>query len=91
MTCCLSYGHGLGDIVYFVPLWGFTFAYFIALVFFRKKVLDKGFIPVLFSLILSFFVLNILFFKGPECSCNLFNKEKADSVKTIKVVKDLDK
>ena len=81
-TCCLSYGHGLGDIVYLFPLWFLTFLYFILVIFFKNKIKSKGFIPVIYVIILSFFIINITLNKGPECSCNLFSKKNYNPSKT---------
>jgi len=54
-TCCLSYGHGLGDILYLFPLWLLTFIYFILVVFLKRKIKESVFVPIIFGIILSFF------------------------------------
>ena len=71
-TCCLSYGHGLGDIIYLFPLWLLTLIFFTMTIFFKKKIKNNYFIPIIFGVFFSFFIINIIFNKGPECSCNLF-------------------
>lgn len=71
-NCCLSFGHGLGDIVYLVPLWFFTILYFILLVFFKKKIKSNLYTPLLYFIILFFIIINMTINKGQECSCSFF-------------------
>ncbi len=68
-ACCLSYGHGLGDIVYLVPLWFLTILYFVLLVFFKNKIKLSANIPLFYLIILLFFIINLTINKGPECPC----------------------
>ena len=89
-TCCLSYGHGLGDILYLFPLWLLTFIYFILVVFLKRKIKESIFVPIIFGIILSFFIVNIFFNKGPECSCNFFNIENDVHFSTVETVESLD-
>ena len=68
-SCCFSYGHGLGDVVYAGILWVGTGIYFLALIFVKQKALKLSIIPALYGSILFFLIVNIVFNRGPECSC----------------------
>ena len=81
-TCCLSYGHGLGDIIYLFPLWFLTLLYFVLLIFFKNSIKSNAFIPIIYFIILSFFIINITINKGPECTCNIFSDKNNNTSKT---------
>jgi len=73
ISCCLNYGYGLGDLAYLIPLFIFTVLYPILLLIFYKKSFHSIVPPIIFILVLSFFIFTLIFDRGPECSCDLFN------------------
>jgi hypothetical protein len=71
-SCCFSYGYGLGDLVYMFPLWGISILYLIIMLF-KRKIFFKTLIPALiYGIILCFFIYNLIFNRGSECPCDLF-------------------
>ena len=70
-SCCLAYGHGLGDLMYFFPLWFFTGIYAVLFLFFRIRISANILTPVVFGVVISFFVFSLIFNRGPECPCHL--------------------
>ncbi len=68
-TCCLGYGYGLGDIAYLFLLWGICSIYLIIMIFSRKKFFENPKPPIILGIILLIFIINLFFFRGPECPC----------------------
>lgn len=76
VNCCLSYGHGLGDLFYFFPLWFLTSVHFILVIFLKKRIRSIIIIPIIFTMFELFLVSNIIFNRGPECTCRFFSKKE---------------
>lgn len=71
-SCCLTFGHGLGDVIYLVPLWIGTLIHFVLIVGFKKMIVS-GYKPlIIFGFIVILALLKLIFNHGPECPCNLF-------------------
>ena len=71
-SCCLNFGYGLGDVMYIIPFWGLSFLYFILMLIFRKRFFSTIYPILIFGAILTFFILNLIFNRGPECPCHLY-------------------
>lgn len=71
-SCCLTFGHGLGDVIYLIPLWLTTLVYFILIVGFSKKIKSGYNSLIIFGSILLLFLLKLIFNHGPECPCVIF-------------------
>ena len=72
ISCCLTYGYGLGDIAYIFPLWGISILYLIIMLFKRKTFFKTLVPPLIYGIILCFFIYNLIFNRGPECHCDWF-------------------
>lgn len=70
--CCLSHGHGLGDIIYQIPLMVVTGLYVLLLLGDRKTVFNTLTPPIIFACLLGLYILTLIFDRGGECPCRLF-------------------
>ena len=69
ISCCLTFGYGLGDVFYLTPIWIVTLIYFILIVGFKKRIFINYETIVIFGVIALVLILNLLFNRGPECPC----------------------
>ena len=72
-SCCLTFGHGLGDGIYLFPIWIITLTYLILLIGFNKKLIKNYNAIIVFGLLAMIFIINLVFNRGPECPCYFFN------------------
>ena len=70
--CCLSHGYGLGDIIYQIPLMIITGLYVLLLFGDRKTAFNTLVPPIIFTCILVVYILTLIFDRGGECPCSLF-------------------
>ena len=69
IDCCLTFGYGLGDIVYLFPLWLITLVILAQIIFFKKKFTKSYLSSIVFGFVLLLFILQLVLNHGPECPC----------------------
>ncbi len=69
IPCYFVFGYGLGDFIYTIPLLITTLLLFLLGIFFKDKVKSNISIPIIFGIILLFFIWTLVFNKGPEAPC----------------------
>ena len=72
-SCCLGFGHGLGDVFFIFLLYAICSLYLIIMLITRKNFFKTSTPAFILLIILSYFMLQIIFFRGPECHCELYN------------------
>ncbi len=71
-SCCLTFGYGLGDIAYVLPLWGISILYILAMIIKRKTFFKSLIPPMIYGIVLGFFIFNLIWNRGPECHCEIY-------------------
>lgn len=72
-SCCLSYGYGLGDVLFLFPLWAISIIYLLIFIFTGKQFfMSLVPPPLILGCILLVFIFLLIFVRGSECPCSWF-------------------